>query len=126
MTKRETTHPKVLQRGDRLGGVSGEQVVEQAEGAETGAHFGEHVITEPLDHIPLQVEGCQRLHAGQLARHHTLNVVLGHVQEGQAAQVAGGRRQGLEVAALHVEVFERLFETVERVLGHGEVVLRQL
>ena len=47
------THPQLGQGGDGLGGVAGQQVVQEAEGAERVVDPVEGVGLQRLDHVPL-------------------------------------------------------------------------
>ena len=76
------TYPEVLKRGDGLGRVVGEEVVEEAEGAEGGVDLGEYLVLQPLDHVPLEVEGRESLHPGEVEGPDLLDVVLRQVEEG--------------------------------------------
>jgi hypothetical protein len=84
------THPQIFEGGERSLRILGEQVVEQADGAEAPVHLGEGVLVQLLDDVALEVEGGERGEAGQVGPPHLLDVVLGQVKEGQPSQVPAG------------------------------------
>ncbi len=59
------SHPELAELVDGLDGELGEQVVEQAERAEGVLDAVERVGTQLLNNVALQVEGGQRVQAGQ-------------------------------------------------------------
>ena len=61
------THPQLGQGGDGLGGVAGQQVVQEAEGAERVVDPVEGVGLQRLDHVPLEVERGEGGEASQRA-----------------------------------------------------------
>ena len=66
-TNNHSTHPKLLQAGDGLCGVAGEEVVEQAEAGEGVVDPVEDAGLQLLDHVPLQVQRCDRPKVAQLS-----------------------------------------------------------
>ena len=62
----DLTHPQLLQTGDGLCGVASEQVVEEAEAGEGVVDPIEDPRLQLLDHIPLQVQRCDRPKVAQL------------------------------------------------------------
>ena len=60
-------HPQLLQTGDGLCGVAGEEVVEEAEAGEGVVDPVEHARLQLLDHVPLQVQSCDRPKIAQLS-----------------------------------------------------------
>ena len=60
-------HPQLLQTGDGLCGVAGEQVVEEAEAGEGVVDPVEHPRLQLLDHVSLQIQSCDRAKVAQLS-----------------------------------------------------------
>ena len=66
LIKKTSTHPELLQTGDGLCGEAGQQIVEEAEAGEGVVDPIEDPRFQLLDHISLQVQGCDRPKVAQL------------------------------------------------------------
>ena len=121
-----STDPELLQRGDGLGGVAGEQVVQQAQRGQGVVDAVEDSGLQLLDHVPLQVQGGDGGEVAELAAAQVPDAVLGQVEEGEAGQVGQGPRHCLQLTALQVQVLQGLLETVEGAVGQGDGVVGEL
>ena len=116
------SYPELLERVECFDRKVCQQVVEEAERAEAIIDSHKDQWVQPLDDVPLKVEGCQRVQPVQGTHGNLPEVVLSEIEECQALKVSqSSRGHLLEEAAFEVEVLETGLETPEAVGGQGEV-----